>query len=68
MIVSVSNGDKGLLYDADGLQIDKCIEANLDTGECVCLAVDDAGKVIVQEDEAKKNVIMHKPPLRFEPK
>lgn len=68
MIVAVSHGDKGLLYDADGSLIHRCVEANLDTGECVCLAVDDKGKWIVEDDQVKRIVVTRKPPLRFEPK
>ncbi len=68
-IVSVEKGDRGRIYDAHGKQVNRCLAANLLTGECVVFAEDAAGKVLVDWDaHIAKTRTVHRPaPLRFEP-
>lgn len=68
-IVSVKNGDFGDLFDANGLAIQKCIEANLDSGICTCFDLDENGKFQTVHGpdglEAKTVTKKHAAPLVF---
>jgi len=64
MNVSVENGDRGKLFDADGVKLKGLIiSANLDTGEVLEYVTDDKGKVVIGAMRATK---FYRAPLIFE--
>jgi hypothetical protein len=63
-VVSVGQGDYGHVFDAEGNPVDFCIDANLDTGECLVFETLN-GKVLVQDREAVRKTIVRPAPLRF---
>lgn len=75
VIVSVGRGDKGILFDANGVEVKNCIEANLATGRCFVYELDRNGKKFVRRDaasascvlQAAKMVVYRPAPMRFEP-
>lgn len=67
MKLSVDNGDFGLLYDTDGIQIPAPIEADTETGEVLEFVKDSNDNFIYinNKTETKKIIKKYKPPLRF---
>lgn len=47
MKVSVDDGDRGQLFDANGLEIHKAISADIDTGEVLQFETNPEGRVSV---------------------
>lgn len=67
MNVSVENGDRGTLFDADGVKLKgMIISANLDTGEVLEYVIDDSGKVVIEDNEAMMATKFYRAPLIFE--
>ena len=69
LIVSVGRGDKGVLTDANGVEVKGCIESNLTTGRCVVFELNGNGKKFVRHNTSKaaELVVFHQAPMRFEP-
>lgn len=56
------------VFDANGEQVQKCVEANLETGECIVFAKGDFNGYRLNEDrtEVVKETVMRPAPLRIE--
>ena len=75
LIGAVERGDKGRVFDAEGVEVKDCIKANLTTGRCVVYELDSNGNKFVSRDwtplcgimEAAKMAVYHPAPMRFEP-
>ena len=63
VIVSVDRGDKGQVFDANGISVEKCIEANLTTGRCVCFVVDGGGGLRTNPGTHEPLRIVDYPPM-----
>ena len=64
-IVSVDNGDRGTVFDANGVEVEYCLSANLKTGKCKEIGRDRKGRFILAGDEVKRIVRFRKAPLTF---
>jgi len=62
VIVSASNGDRGMVYDATGRRVQQCIEANLTTGRCVVFVTNSDGQVVLNKkgDDIEMQIV-HRP-------
>ena len=75
LIVSIDRGDKGRVFDAEGVEVKGYISANLTTGRCIMYDLDYNGKKFVSRDwtpvcgniEAVKMAVYHPAPMRFVP-
>lgn len=67
-VVSVKNGDKGVVYDARGNEVENCIEANLKTGRCVVFETTPDGMRKHNGHSAIRNVVMLPAPMTFAPR
>lgn len=59
--VSGANGNKGRVFDANGVEIERCMDADLATGRCTVWEADETGQ------RTFKTVSYRPAPLRFEP-
>jgi len=66
MKISVDNGDKGQLWDADGNRIPDVREADTETGECVVAVRDENGTFMHNLGELTVVTVWKTPPLIFE--
>ena len=71
MIVSVKRGDKGKVFDCNGIHIDESIiECNLETGEAVRHILDEHGQSQIDPENPnetwKETVFYENLPLMFE--
>jgi len=66
VIVSVENGDKGFVTDANGLEVRRCLQADLETGECICQVLDKNGAIQLLGNEIATTKIKRPAPLKFE--
>ena len=69
--VDVDNGDRGFLFDANGVQIKHPLRANLKTGEYEGFSADENGRKYPAKDGsggAERIRAIRPAPLRFEAK
>lgn len=67
-IVSVANGDRGIVRDARGIEVKRCLSANLTTGKCVVYRTDSNGLIVVDRKtrDAVRDEVFRSAPLTFE--
>lgn len=66
--VALSSGDRGIVRDANGEEVEYCLKANLDTGVCVVLKRSKNGYIFTDDGKEVQREIVHRPsPLSFEP-
>ena len=67
MIVSVSQGDRGRLYDANGVEITAAVSVDTDNGKVVRLRMDENGRLLINGSEPLMEEKQFDAPLRFVP-
>jgi hypothetical protein len=66
-VVSAANGDRGTVFDANGNQVERCVEANLKTGRCVVWQKKAYGRLAHNARTYNRTIEMFPAPLTFTP-